>query len=68
MQNTLHGKSIEILSSSEEEDSEEEESETESDDGMCWVTTGSSKIAFFITEFTKFPFELHGIRQLLVIF
>uniref|UniRef100_A0A8D8SUV9 WH2 domain-containing protein n=1 Tax=Cacopsylla melanoneura TaxID=428564 RepID=A0A8D8SUV9_9HEMI len=32
MQNTLHGKSIEILSSDEEEESEEEESETESDD------------------------------------
>lgn len=32
MQNTLHGKSIEILSSDEEEDSAEEESETESDD------------------------------------
>ncbi|KAL1454368.1 hypothetical protein WDU94_010637, partial [Cyamophila willieti] len=32
MQNTLHGKSIEILSSDEEEDSEEEESETESDE------------------------------------
>lgn len=33
MQNTLHGKSIEILSSDEEEESEEEESETESDEG-----------------------------------
>ncbi|KAI5696500.1 hypothetical protein M8J75_013733 [Diaphorina citri] len=32
MQNTLHGKSIEILSSDEDEDSDEEESETESEE------------------------------------